>query len=558
MQPINLTIHHQQHQRIEFTTDDLEAWVSNQGGADIYQPNQHWQIACWGDPANRNEDESIIETVLNGCEKSVWGRSWLAINTSTQTVQGATDHLGLFPIFCYQDEQKTFFTSQRRGLLSADLALELNPASMRTLTAFGQLFANESIFKHTRQFSGRSLFHWQRDHGLQLHTEQRPLLGDWQSNFDSALEAFVESVRSCLNNQPQAMVSLSGGLDSRLILAAAHALGKKVTGLSYGQPNSSDIRIARALAETANIPLFTVRDKPTSMDWEFVQRVAHLGGGEVALHHAHAIQNPALLEQTAEFTLLTGTGAETSRAFYYDRGMPGYSLFGQPWFSKQLLPKAKRYIEQEFLKTAQPFFDFAPKWQDSLLDQLHQCIEQHAQAFQTPALFLDNFYLQQRVPRMVGAGQQLLDQHYLRSHPFLQKDALFHMAHLPVRYKLASSFHRQAIEKLSPKLARIEWDKTQQPLDQGLSLPRRYPALAARLNLNYWGKASGAMFDYNGLLNSLPTTALTQTLNAMQCETGKLSVSALKQAEVHQNLRSYCSVWSTLLEQMKPHQPQSV
>lgn len=550
MQPIQLCIHHQQN-RIENRTQPLAAWVTNQGGADLYTPSAHWQVICWGDPANRGSDTAIVENVLNGQTPSYWGRSWLAFNNTTKNVIGATDHLGLFPIFIYQDAHQTLFTSQRRGLLTADIDLALNPASMRSLTAFGQLFGNASLFNNTQQLAGRSQFHWTAHDGLKLQTEQRPLLGEWQSNFDSALEAFVEAVRSCLDRQPQVIVSLSGGLDSRLILAAAQSLGKKVTGLSYGHPNSADVKIARALAEAADIPLFSVREQSNAIDWTFVHRVAQLGGGEVALHHAHAVMNPQLLEQTAEFNLLTGTGAETTRAFYYDRGMPGYSLFGQPWLNKQLMPRAKRYIEQEFLKTAEAFFNFAPSWQASLRAELHEYIEQQAEYFQTPALFLDNFYLQHRVPRMVGAGQQLLDQHYLRSHPFLQKDALFHMAHLPVRYKLGSQFHRQAIEKLAPKLAQIQWDKTARPLNQGLSFARRYPALTARFKRNDWGKASQPMFNYQQFLDALPTDALTNTLTAMQCDPQNLSAAALTQLAQHQNLRSFSSVWSTLIEQIK-------
>lgn len=277
-------------------------------------------------------------------------------------------------------------------------------------------------------------------------------------------------------------MSLSGGLDSRLILSAATALGKKPTALTYGSPLSSDHKIAKALADCAGLRLITGNEFTTPTDPSTIQRVADLGNGEVPLHHAHSILDSSLLAQTSGRMLLTGTGAEVARAFYYDRGFPGFSVFGQGVVGHtSLMDRAKRYIREEYSKSATPFFNYAPQYKESMLSSLNQIIERHAQHFDTAARFLDNFYLQNRVVRFVACGQQMLDSHYLRSHPFLNRDALYQIAHLPVRYKLASRFHRKAIQRLSPKLANIRWDKTDQPLSQGLPLSYRYPALTSRL-----------------------------------------------------------------------------
>jgi asparagine synthase (glutamine-hydrolysing) len=508
------------------------------------RPN--WTIVCWGDPANQGDDCGIVQSVLSGNRPTLWGRSWLAINHAQRVIHGSTDHLGLFPIFCYETDRDVVLSANRATLLTRIPNAQLRPGAMRSLVAFGQLFQDEALIKDTRCFMGRTQFTAEVQRKCMVTVNNSPLLGGWETSFDTALEALVESVRLCFTHHPHPLISLSGGLDSRLILAAAIALGKKPVGLCYGHHNSSDVKIARLLAREANIPLFTGSKPKKHLDWSLLKRVAQLGGGEVALHHAHAVLDPELLAQTQHQVILTGTGAETSRAFYYDRGMPGYMALGQRWFNSRLMQRATQYVEQEFMKTAQPFFDIAPHHQQAMMTHLRKQIHQHTESFHTPALYLDNFYLQHRVPKMVGAGQQMLDQHYSRSHPFLNKDALFYMAHLPIRYKLASTFHRKAIAKLAPRLANIVWDKTDSPLNYGLTWQQRYPALASVFGMNYWGKNATTMFDYEHLLKSLPSALKHDSLTKMQCIPDEQDSHQWDLVNSNTVLAGFSSVWSFL------------
>ncbi|GAL20353.1 hypothetical protein JCM19235_4553 [Vibrio maritimus] len=340
-------------------------------------------------------------------------------------------------------------------------------------------------------------------------------------------------------------MSLSGGLDSRLILSAATALGKKPTALTYGSPLSSDHKIAKALADCAGLRLITGNEFTTPTDPSTIQRVADLGNGEVPLHHAHSILDSSLLAQTSGRMLLTGTGAEVARAFYYDRGFPGFSVFGQGVVGHtSLMDRAKRYIREEYSKSATPFFNYAPQYKESMLSSLNQIIERHAQHFDTAARFLDNFYLQNRVVRFVACGQQMLDSHYLRSHPFLNRDALYQIAHLPVRYKLASRFHRKAIQRLSPKLANIRWDKTDQPLSQGLPLSYRYPALTSRLGMENWGKNSTPMYNYSELAKHLSRGTIERSLRQMNCLNNIKDDQSWQRVQQHLPTLGFSAVWS--------------
>ncbi|SEG41253.1 asparagine synthase-related protein [Vibrio hangzhouensis] len=505
----------------------------------------NFSILCWGDPACRDKDRLIIGDVLAGQHKAYWGRSWLALDHLNSTVKANTDVLGLFPVWLKRGGDTIQVATSRQTLYELSQDEKLDDTSMRMLVAFGQLFGECTLWQNIRCLSGRTRLTINAFADIELESTHSPVLYNSQTRFEDALEAFVEAVRIAFSQGTAPLVSLSGGLDSRLILSAAIALGKKPETLTYGHPESGDYQIAHALAQQAGLKLFTGQSSIDPTQYQNIQRVAQLGAGEVPLHHAHSVLDRKLLSLTSGRTLLTGTGAETTRAFYYDRGFPGYSLFGQGVIARdQLMGKARSYIQQEFAKSATPFFEYAPQFKQAMMAELNNRIDEHIDYFSTPAMFLDNFYVQNRVARFVANGQQMLDAHYLRCHPFLNQDALYHMAHLPVRFKLSSTFHRKAIEILAPKLASIRWDKTDKPLSKGLPLSYRYPALASRLGVNRWGKQTAPLFSYASLSDNVSATQLESSLDQMQCHLNIKEEHDLQHIRNHLPTLGYSAVWA--------------
>lgn len=458
-----------------------------------------WQLYVWGDPARRGQDALIIDYLLEQKPLSVFGRSWIALHKSHAIVQGATDQLGLFPVILLSHDEQWLICSDRNVLLELLGEIpKLNANAMQHLLCFGQILDGSSIVAGASHLSAARYFILENKE-LKLHqlARQMPLCDSQPTSFDQALEAFVESVRDSLQNSVNPILSLSGGLDSRLILAASLALNKKLPALCYGNAQSDDVRIAKQLASIAKIPLFIGQNAKQEDSWQTTKRISLVGLGEVPTHHAHALMDPALLEQTRDRTVLTGTGAEAFRAFYYDRGMPGFEFFDQQWLQKLCLPRIQRYIREEFFRLAQPVFGILPQLEQRLLPLFEHTLQLTLKQDIDCARAADQFYLDIRVCRMVVAGQQLLDPFYQRSHPFLSPQVLGVVGNLPATFKIASHFHRHAIMRLSPKLADITWDKTGRPLREGLPLSARYPGLMRYIgHKGVYGKRAVPMFEH--------------------------------------------------------------
>jgi asparagine synthase (glutamine-hydrolysing) len=522
----------------------------------IVQMKNEWgHLIIWGDVAQKHNDAKIWHSVQINQYPIVAGRSWIFINRLTRTVFAGSDNFGLFPVFLYQNSDTIIIASSRQALVKQlGKPLSLNTDAMRCMLTFGQLFNESSILENTQHIGASSTFSLSLSPERLYELKTNSLIGfprDNKASFKDALEAVVESVRCSVLNCENPMLSLSGGLDSRLILACCEALNIKLPALCYGNKLSADAKIASELAKACNISLTMSNDLIGHVTEKNSRRIAFAGQGEVPIHHAHALIDESLVEETKHHTLLTGTGAETFRAFYYDRGMPGFSAFGLKCLNKLTMPRVKRYITEEYGKTASAAYTLFPQHADQLYSQVSELLMAFSDSTFSAAQYADHFYLRVRAARMVVAGQQLLDEDYNRTHPFLSPDVVKSIGSLPARYKLSSTFHRKAICKLAPKLGNIEWDKTSRPLNQGLTFFQRYPGLASRLGLkHFFGKKAAPMFQYkynektsHSLVTILKYAGVDSTLNIKEC------YNEMEKAGTLAHALGLAAVWQHLLNE---------
>ncbi len=512
-----------------------------------------WQLFVWGDAAQRSMDAMIIQGVVQQQPVTVFGRSWIAIHRHITHLQGATDQLGVFPILLQQCQTDWLICSDR-PMLSKLLGgpPTLSADSMRQMLCFGQILDDQSIIQGAHHLAAAQHFALQHNRVVVTALAQRkPLSETRMSNFDQALEAVVEAVRASLHHAVNPMLSLSGGVDSRLIYAACLAIGKKIPALCYGEANSDDVKIATQLAEVGAIPLFTGHAQDLEPCWQVSKRVSSVGLGEVPMHHAHALVNASLLAQTQNSTVITGTGAEAYRAFYYDRGMPGFELLDIPCLHNLWWPRIQRYIREEFFKLASEMFAIVPQLESMVRPTFETMLTSRLQSNVDCAKAADQFYLDVRVCRMVVAGQQLLDPYYQRSHPFLAPEVLSTLGNLPAYYKVSSRFHRQAIIRLAPQLAQIPWDKTGLPLASGLPMACRYPGLMRYIGKPaHYGKQAIPMFSqfHSG---QLPYEhVLDSILSYIGIEDKKMrrrQIWQLLQSRALPHVKGLTEVWSHLL-----------
>lgn len=170
------------------------------------------------------------------------------------------DKLGIRPLYYWHDNEKVVFASALRILEQLPfVAKRRSDAGVAELIAFGFPLGDRtqydgiSVIREAEviEFSleGPRKTQYMRWTDLPTHTCSRAsAVVEIQTRFHEAI-----SIRR--QDDTRVAAFLSGGMDSRAIVAALHCSGAEVQGLNFSPAGSQDRELARSYASTLGIPL---------------------------------------------------------------------------------------------------------------------------------------------------------------------------------------------------------------------------------------------------------------------------------------------------------------
>lgn len=443
---------------------------------------------AWGEPHALPDLVDLSARVGAGGAAPLPGCSWICLDRRTGRVEAGVDRYGAFPILVRQAKTGPVLANHPLAMARALGTLaEVDEEAVLQVLGLGQPIGQRSSLRDVCHLPANAL--WVTDWRASTCKAPALTLGAGpRATRRQALDALVAAVDVRIRSAPGAMLPLSGGLDSRLILAAALAGGHRPDCLVYGSGDSADVVLAQDLAGAVAVRLEVGLFHPAGVQCA-ARAIAELGGGLVPLQHGLGLYDEALLARTRGRALLTGTGAETFRAFYWGRGIPGCSLLGLPLLRVRARATAMRWACEHFQRTLAPFMIARPEAGAALRADLEALVRNALAAAPDVAHGLDALYLGERVRRFVIGGQQLLDRDYARLHPFLDAEVVDTLSRLPPHERLHGRFQRWAVQRLAPALAGVRWDVTMRPLRSGLAWRERWPGLADRVGLRgHWAK----------------------------------------------------------------------
>lgn len=149
------------------------------------------------------------------------------------------------------------------------------------------------------------------------------------ASFDTAVDAICDCLRAVFTEASAAFpggirAALSGGFDSRLIVAGLLACGNRPELFVYGDSESEDVTIARSVAGTADLPLI-VKDKgvlerglqPPDIDRLVESALFFDGLPNDGIHDAGADQQTRWEQNADGYLALNGGGGEIFRNFFH-------------------------------------------------------------------------------------------------------------------------------------------------------------------------------------------------------------------------------------------------
>lgn len=365
--------------------------------------------------------------------------------------------------------------SPHLACLATLVAPAVEPLALQEMFNFGYIGGDRSMLRGVRLLPGATALivadgHW----SLDTYWEPRYVNGseDGADSFDDLVDEAGACLQSAidlyLERFPRVAVPISGGLDSRAILAFA---GKRRADLQayHCAWYDGEARIARQLAATAGATWHEY--DPLRFDFaRILEEGARLTEGNI---HCHQFWFQPLASDL-------GDGGQT------DIVLDGYLMdvfFGDTFL---VLPQSRPYGDQQrrdiingLWRRCRPAFvrraflpafyaDYEQANRDSLTEQMGRVDEEDL------SNFIHRFSFANRSNRYSVALPNA-QRHYVEyGYPGLHRPLVDLYHRIPPRYKVGAAFLRAVLCRFAPEAARVPWAKTGRPLDRDRSWRNRF------------------------------------------------------------------------------------
>jgi hypothetical protein len=285
------------------------------------------------------------------------------------------------------------------------------------------------------------------------------------SRTQSSLSQTTEVIASMIKQDFEGMVSafganlgmaLSGGFDSRLILAALDAVKVEPRMFVYGSDQDEDVLVAKAVAKALNFKIKSV-DKdllnaslPTFDEHGLAKNISYFDGLPNDGVFDRGADLATRVEQTEfDFVNLNGGGGEILRNFFYlpDRSYSAtdvVSAFYSNWVPEVIAdPEERRHFKNGMV--------------DNIIDSLGlEGLVQNARNALLPRSDVELIYSLVRLRYWMGRNNTISARYGEFLTPLTHPRLVTYAANLPLRWKHFGDLQSKVIAKLSTRVAAVK------------------------------------------------------------------------------------------------------
>jgi asparagine synthase (glutamine-hydrolysing) len=247
-------------------TNEDESIVAVMDG-EIYDYDKHHEKLV--SRGHKFVGNSQAELLIHGCEEGgmrffegLHGKFAAALwDKKRQRLILATDRFGMKPLYYAKVAGGLLFASEIKAILvERSISRSTNLRGIAQFFTFGQLLGEDTFFKEINLVPAAGWLVWDMDSNRlsidrywRLKSEAAPQEFNEQDHLARIQEAFRAAIQRSIVGTKRLGLSLSGGLDSRTLLAAIPP-NRSLTTVSMGVDGGIDHRCAEQMARLANRP----------------------------------------------------------------------------------------------------------------------------------------------------------------------------------------------------------------------------------------------------------------------------------------------------------------
>ena len=264
------------------------------------------------------------------------------------------DRFGLQRIYYHESQDAFYFGAEAKAILNVRPELRsVNPRGLGEFISCGCVLEDRTLFEgiHTLppasawKFRGGALESKTRYFEPREWEEQEPL--DAEAYYVQLRDSFTRSLPRYFAGPEQVGISLTGGLDTRIIMAWRKAKPGSLPCYTFGSMyrENQDVHLARRVAEICGQPyqVVTVAEEVVRRFPELAERTLYLTDGCVDVSRSLDLYNNAMARQIAPVRMVGTFGSEIIRgAVMFKHVAPSQDIY-QPQVLAEVSRAATTY-----------------------------------------------------------------------------------------------------------------------------------------------------------------------------------------------------------------------
>ena len=363
-----------------------------------------------------------------------------------------TDYFGAFQLF--HDEESRFFSTSLLAAVDSLPRLSFHRQGVYELAFNVVPIGNDTVFEELKLLGPDRVVELCRT-GVSSHAVDKPLPTETERRpLQEALAASRDRLLAVLRPyadafQDRIFCPLSGGLDSRLVLAGLRGVGASPGLFVYGDPDDSDVLVAKTIAQAEGTPI----DWWDKQNWrrptldEFPEQVernfqAYDGLAPFGALFENGANDAARMARHRDGALSASGGCgEIYRNFFFlpDRRFTAAEVARVFFARYRVADLTSEFDEADFLR----------RLEDKILASLGCDGERGA----LPRQVVEQVYPRVRCRSAFGREISLEARCGAYVMPFLDQHVVAEAVKLPIHVKNAGAFESQLLAMIDPELA---------------------------------------------------------------------------------------------------------
>jgi len=390
-----------------------------------------------------------------------------------------SDKFGLQPLYYSVFEDGIIFGGEIKALLK-DNRVNKTPDynSIADFMHYGQVLGQKTLFQDIKVLAPGSLLTYDiNDFSVSLKNYfylEKLFVEKGSYNLNTSVKdvaaLLAESIKTRSSNTDILGLSLSGGLDTRGILAGLEEKSRGIRTYTLGIPGCADQKLAEKMARVAKTDHEFVE-----LGTEYLANFENLALNMIRLsdgmYHPHESTEMLALEyfKKAKFKiLLRGHGGEIAKAALAYPVMVTPPVYA--FSTKQDIMSYILNITNLVMRDIDPAKLFASQFRDVMIEAPAKSLENSCGRVSerlAPADVCIYYYINEAIRRKTTASLDIFRSQVEIRMPYIDEAFINKLLQLPVKYRNEGEVHFKLIKACMPELIKIANSNTGAPMDAG-------------------------------------------------------------------------------------------